>query len=68
MYTTQMDAARQHIITEEMKAVAAYEPVDRCRTAGDPGKQTSYMPEILWNRKHAEDKNQCESGDEQRLS
>ena len=28
MYTTQMDAARQHIITEEMKAVAAYEQME----------------------------------------
>ena len=28
MYTTQMDAARQQIITEEMKAVAAYEQLD----------------------------------------
>lgn len=28
MYTTQMDAARKHIITEEMKQVAAYENMD----------------------------------------
>ena len=28
MYTTQMDAARQHIITREMKAVAAYEQME----------------------------------------
>ena len=34
MYTTQMDAARQHIITEEMKAVAAYEQMERQRFAG----------------------------------
>ena len=64
MYTTQMDAARQHIITEEMKAVAAYEQMEEaevCRlvAAGQvviPANRHHTCRKFLWNRKHAEDK------------
>lgn len=49
MYTTQMDAARQHIITEEMKAVAAYEQMEEaevCRLVA-AGQVVSRQTDII---------------------
>ena len=52
-YTTQMNAARQGIVTKEMEAVAAYEGID---------------VKDLWNREFFEDKDQCKPWNIQRLS
>ena len=41
-YTTQMNAARQGIVTKEMEAVASYEGMDP--------QQKSHLSETFWNR------------------
>ena len=53
MYTTQMDAARQHIITEEMKAVAAYEQMEEaevCRLVAAGQVAVSYTHLDVYKR------------------
>ena len=63
-YTTQMNAARQGIVTKEMEAVAAYEGIDVKGlmaevAAGNychPCKQEPQVFKAIWNREFFEDK------------
>ena len=74
-YTTQMNAARQGIVTKEMEAVAAYEGIDvkdlMAEVAANychPCKQEPQVFKAIWNREFFEDKDQCKPWNIQRLS
>jgi len=72
-YTTQMNAARQGIVTKEMEAVAAYEGIDVKDLMAEVAAGTIVIPA---NKNHKclkpfeffEDKDQCKPWNIQRLS
>jgi len=73
-YTTQMNAARQGIVTKEMEAVAAYEGIDVKDLMAEVAAGTIVIPaepqvfKAIWNREFFEDKDQCKPWNIQRLS
>ena len=75
-YTTQMNAARQGIVTKEMEAVAAYEGIDVKDLMAEVAAGTIVIPanknhkclKPFGNREFFEDKDQCKPWNIQRLS
>ena len=68
-YTTQMNAARQGIVTKEMEAVAAYEGIDVKGLMAEVAAGTIVIPanknhkclKAIWNREFLKTKIKCKT-------